>query len=310
MAIKISKTIPNKFIMALDSSGHFLLNESGGKQYLFNLLTMENRPLMNKKIQKVLCFKEWMYILAESTITYRLNLITKEMYKYKRYPCNVFSSELIQTDSYIVRYDGFTHNIQLCYKENNESKVIEATLKQNQRISSLAHMSNDVCLALIVTDNKDYTSQEYEFMVFDIDNLNFRKIDVNTYIQKDTRNLYFTDMLYIKNLHIWFFKISNRILLLSKDLQEVLYEFNGNIYGFKVEGMYRYIEERNFILFEVEQHSKFYIMKLDLIKYTYTPLYQLDYYSPILYSSKLNKLIIGNSYNQRGGFDIIDMEIK
>lgn len=50
MAIKISKTIPNKFIMALDSSGHFLLNESGGKQYLFNLLTMENRPLMNKKI--------------------------------------------------------------------------------------------------------------------------------------------------------------------------------------------------------------------------------------------------------------------
>lgn len=47
-------------------------------------------------------------------------------------------------------------------------------------------------------------------------------------------------------------------------------------------------------------------MKLDLIKYTYTPLYQLDYYSPILYTSKLNKMIIGNSYNQRGGFDIIN----
>lgn len=64
MAIQISKTIPNKFIMALDSSGHFLLNESGGKQYLFNLLTMENRHLMNKNIQKVICFKEWMFILA------------------------------------------------------------------------------------------------------------------------------------------------------------------------------------------------------------------------------------------------------
>lgn len=117
-------------------------------------------------------------------------------------------------------------------------------------------------------------------------------------------------MLYINNLNIWFFMISNRILLLSKDLQDVLYEFNGNIYGFKVQSMYRYIEEKNFILFEVEQHTKFYIMKLDLINYTYTPLYKLDYYSPILYSCRFNKLIIGNSYKQRGDFDFIDMEIN
>lgn len=123
-----------------------------------------------------------MFILTESTITYRLNLITNEMYKYKRYNCNVFSSDIIQTDSYIVQYDGFTHNIQLCNKENNESKVIEATLKQNQRISNLAHISYDLCLALIVNDNTDYTSQEFEFMFFDIDNLNFRKVEVNTSI--------------------------------------------------------------------------------------------------------------------------------
>lgn len=57
MAIKISKTIPNKFIMALDSSGYFMLNESGGKQYLFNLLTMENRPLMKKKFKRFYVLK-------------------------------------------------------------------------------------------------------------------------------------------------------------------------------------------------------------------------------------------------------------
>lgn len=51
MNTKISKAIPNKFIISLDPSGQYVLNESGGKQYLYNLLTMENELLMRKKFK-------------------------------------------------------------------------------------------------------------------------------------------------------------------------------------------------------------------------------------------------------------------
>lgn len=103
MNTKISKAIPNKFIISLDPSGQYVLNESGGKQYLYNLLTMENELLMRKKVQNVLWQKEWMFILTESTVTHRLNLSTHETYKYKRYNCDIFTSEFVETDTYIIR---------------------------------------------------------------------------------------------------------------------------------------------------------------------------------------------------------------
>lgn len=171
-------------------------------------------------------------------------------------------------------------------------------------------MAHDVCLVLIINDDAEYISSKFEFVFLNIKNMSLTKVEVHDRVKNDMMNMFFlTDILYIRNMNIWFIQIRDRILLLNDDLQEILYDLNGYNFDFEIVYVYDELDNKKFVLFEVKYDDKYYIMKLNLINNKCSSLYELEYYSPFLYSCSLNKLIIGNSYNQRGGFDIVDMEI-
>lgn len=305
-------SIPNRFILAIDPSGRYVINESGSKRYIYDLVKHENKELTKYAMINVLWYKNYLFFLTESMTTYRFDLINSEIIKYKRYNCDIFSSNLIQTKSYIIRYDSFTHNILRYSKNEDEAKVMVLPLEDNQRILGMTPLKEDECLVNIINDNDFQTDMEpnFDLKIFDVNNLQFKVIEINDYLKNEVCNSYLFEMLYFKNIHIWYFKMENRSFFVNEDLQEILYEFNEDEYGIEIQlGLFQYIEEINYLLFEIKKENKYIIVCLNLITYTYKEIFQMDYYSPFLYSYQLNKLVIGNSYKLRGGFEIYKVKL-
>lgn len=305
-------SIPNRFILAIDPSGRYVINESGSKRYIYDLVKQENKELTKYAMINVLWYKNYLFFLTESITTYRFDLINSEIIKYKRYNCDIFSSNLIQTKSYIIRYDSFTHNILRYSKNEDEAKVMVLPLEDNQRILVMTPLKEDECLVNIINDNDFQTDMDpnFDLKIFDVNNLQFKVIEINDYLKNEVCNSYLFEMLYFKNIHIWYFKMENRSFFVNEDLQEILYEFNEDEYGIEIQlGLFQYIEEINYLLFEIKKENKYIIVCLNLITYTYKEIFQMDYYSPFLYSYQLNKLVIGNSYKFRGGFEIYKVKL-
>lgn len=295
-----------------DPSGRYVINESGSKRYIYDLVKQENKELTKYAMINVLWYKNYLFFLTESMTTYRFDLINSEIIKYKRYNCDIFSSNLIQTKSYIIRYDSFTHNILRYSKNEDEAKVMVLPLEDNQRILVMTPLKEDECLVNIINDNDFQTDMEpnFDLKIFDVNNLQFKVIEINDYLKNEVCNSYLFEMLYFKNIHIWYFKMENRSFFVNEDLQEILYEFNEDEYGIEIQlGLFQYIEEINYLLFEIKKENKYIIVCLNLITYTYKEIFQMDYYSPFLYSYQLNKLVIGNSYKFRGGFEIYKVKL-
>ena len=305
-------SVSNRFIIALDPDGRYLINETASKRYIYDLIKQENKELTKKAMINVLWYKNYLFFLTESMITYRLNVNTNEIMKYKRYNCEIFSSNLIQTKSYIIRYDSFTHNILRYSKIEDDAKVMVLPLEDNQRILAMTPFKEDECLVNIINDNDFQPDMEpdYDLKIFDVNNLQFKVIEINDYLKNEVCNSYIFEMLYFENIHIWYFKTENKSFFMNEVLQEILYEFNEDEYGIEIQlGLFQYIEEINYLLFEIKKENKYIIVSLNLITYTYKKIFQMDYYSPFLYSYQLNKLVVGISHKLRGGFEIYELKL-
>ena len=312
MYVEKLMSVSNRFIIALDPSGRYVINETASKRYIYDLIKQENKELTKKAMINVLWYKNYLFFLTESMITYRLDINTNEIIKYKRYNCEIFSSNLIQTKFYVIRYDSFTHNILRYSKIEDDAKVIELPLKDNQRILGMTPFKEDACLVNIINDNDFPTEMEPDFdlKLFDVNNLQFKVIEINDYLKNEVCNSVLFEMIYFENIHIWYFKMENKSFFMNEDLQEILYEFNEDEYGIEIQlGLFQYIEEINCLLFEVKKENQYIIVCLNLITYTYKKIFQMDDYSPFLYSYQLSKLVIGNSYKLRGGFEIYELKL-
>lgn len=312
MYVEKLMSVSNRFIIALDPSGRYVINETASKRYIYDLIKQENKELTKKAMINVLWYKNYLFFLTESMITYRLDINTNEIIKYKRYNCEIFSSKLIQTKSYVIRYDSFTHNILRYSKIEDDVKVMVLPLEDNQRILGMTPFKEDACIVNIINDNDFPTDMEPDFdlKLFDVNNLQFKVIEINNYLKNEVCNSVLFEMLYFKNIHTWYFKMENKSFFMNEDLKEILYEFNEDEYGIEIQlGLFQYIEEINCLLFEVKKENQYIIVCLNLITYTYKKIFQMDDYSPFLYSYQLSKLVIGNSYKLRGGFEIYELKL-
>lgn len=318
MKEKLIKKIPLKHLSVMDPKERYQLLEAGKSQYLLDYETMEVTHLINKKMIHPLWIDSDLYYLSESATTYCLNLNSMELFKSKRYECNIYSSELIQTESYIVRYDAFTHNIMLWDKKSKECHVKIMPLEERQRVLRIVSIDLDVCLVNIINDPIDKNvCGYYEFKTLDLKTLEFTSLSINKELQGIIAHETIFRIHYLHSVKMYaiFMIDSGDLLILNQDLSEILYKFEAEKKGIETySGLSQYIESKDILLFEIRKNKTNYleahdIYALDLKTLQCKKWVTLDQYSPFYYNTKYGYLIIESTRVYRGLVEIYQVEL-
>lgn len=318
MEMKLIKKIPLRHLSVMDPKKRYQLLEAGRSQYLLDYETMEVTHLIEKKMIRPLWTGDDIYYRTESSTTYCYNLKDRELFKSKRYECDIYSSKLIETETCIVRYDAFTHNVMLWDKESRESSVKILPLKENQRAVDMIPAGSDLYLVSVINDPKEGQKYSYyEFQILDIRTFELMPLSVNEKLIKKISHSIIYGIYYLRSTKMWALYIGHPtdLLILNHDLTEILYRFEASKENIDIHScLTQYIESRDLLLFESCKEGVSYldqqdIYALDLKTMECRKWVSLDQYSPYYYNTRYGYLIIESTRNYRGLIEIYQVDL-